>query len=1167
MTCPSCGLAVPEGARFCPSCGQAMLASRGEERRVVTVLFADLVGFTSFAETMDPEQVKNLVDGCFELLVSDVTQFGGRVDKIVGDAIIALFGAPVAHEDDAERAVRAALRMQATVQAHARDRGVDIRMRVGVNTGEVLVGALRAGGDYTAMGDVVNVASRLQSGAPPGGVVVGASTHDATDQAIRYRALGPVEVRGREPVEAWLALEAMAPPGRRHRRARSPLVGRETETALLLDGIRLATRHGRPFLGVVEGEGGVGKNRLVEAVAREAASSVGALVLEGRCVPYGEPNPWYPLASALDDHLGIDGSASPEEARVAARTALAAIGGTTVEDPAIARDVEGLLHLAGFATPLDRIEPGRAREELARSLVNVLDALARSRPVVLVVADLQWADHLVLGALENLLARLSGLPFTLLTTLRPEREIAWPPVSGRQSSLVLRLDPLDRESADRLVRLLLGGDVAADVLDDLYERSGGNPFFLEELATLVVRSGDPTTELPGTLRGLVAARLDALPPEQRAMLENAAVLGSSGTWVGLARFAAALGQEAERSVLDDLADADLLDVAGGHWSFRSESVREVAYATLTKAARAQRHAGVAREYEQVFGDRADRAEQIAFHYAAAAELVRELGTVRGVPDDVQARAVAWLTRAAEYNLDQEVLATAVRLASQGLELLDGGDITDPVVQRLLLLRGESLQELHDIEAATSDAVTALEGAQRAGDRRCTARARTVLGEIERTAGRLDASARELALAAGLFEEVGDRAGLAEALRAWGMTSIYAGDFEAAERHLVEADELFEALGDRRGRAWVGQHRAWVSFVKGEVAEADRRLAAAAATFGEMGDRPGLAWVNGLLAFVRYHQGERDEAERLGVLVMAEAQERGDRWAESMMRSLLASLRLWAGRTDEALQLATEARNGFSTLGDRFGQAQAMAPLSRALVGHGHVGDAMRAVEECSAMAAHFGLEGFAATIDACAAYHAGLADRAVREGRHALEQIGAESGMGFDARVALGIGLLQVGRVEEALLELERAADLQPDSPHARGALALAVTAAGNPLDGVRLAEPVAIDPAATYLDRIVAASAAGLAHARLGDLGSARSALDTAVSLADASDDLVARALARWARAEGLTALTAPDASDATQAAEAASALVEGGVAGWARAFGTVAHDGLASPALEGSS
>src|SRR5712671_6237835 len=215
MTCPACGATTATGARFCQECGQRLGVSL-EERRVATVLMADLVGFTTIAAGADPEQIKRLVDHCFERLVADITEFGGRLDKIVGDEIIAIFGAPIAHEDDAERAVRAALRMQETMQRVASEVGTPVQVRIGINTGEVLVGAMRAGGDPTAMGDVVNTAQRLQKLGAPGDVIVGSATEIATRDAIHYEPLGAVTLRGRdEPVHAFRAVDALAPPGRR----------------------------------------------------------------------------------------------------------------------------------------------------------------------------------------------------------------------------------------------------------------------------------------------------------------------------------------------------------------------------------------------------------------------------------------------------------------------------------------------------------------------------------------------------------------------------------------------------------------------------------------------------------------------------------------------------------------------------------------------------------------------------------------------------------------------------------------------------------------------------------------------------------------------------------------------------------------------------------------
>ncbi|MFZ4721118.1 MAG: adenylate/guanylate cyclase domain-containing protein, partial [Ilumatobacteraceae bacterium] len=329
MGCANCGVVVPVGARFCPNCGapQATVASQAEERRIVTVLFGDLVGFTSLAEHRDPEQVKRLVDGCFERMVDVVVEFGGRVDKILGDGMLVLFGAPVAHEDDPERAVRAALRMHEVLEAHVNSSGLatgdQLRMRVGINTGEVLVGTL-AGTDYTAMGDVVNLASRLQAAAPPGGVVVGETTHALTAHSVRYEPLGELQARGREQtLHTWLAIEATAPPGARRRRRDIHFVGRDDELAIAQASLDLSARHGRGMVLHVGGDNGVGKSRLVdEALSRLTRAQPDVAVLEGACVPYGESNVWWPLAHALTDHLDLDTVGTAAEVRaVAARKA------------------------------------------------------------------------------------------------------------------------------------------------------------------------------------------------------------------------------------------------------------------------------------------------------------------------------------------------------------------------------------------------------------------------------------------------------------------------------------------------------------------------------------------------------------------------------------------------------------------------------------------------------------------------------------------------------------------------------------------------------------------------------------------------------------------------------------------------------------------------------
>jgi len=1117
-----------------------------EERRVVTVLFADLVGYTGLSENLDPEQVKLLVDGCFQRLVAEITSYGGRVDKIVGDAIMALFGAPVAHEDDAERAVRAALRMQRTLAEHASEQGLLIQMRIGVNTGEVLVGALRAGGDYTAMGDVVNIASRLQTQAGPGTVVVGPATYAATELAIRYEPLGEIVTRGREePVEAWIAVESLTMPGQRRRRTRTPLIGRDTELGLLTKGVLLAFRHHRPFLAVVEGEGGVGKNRVLEALAREVKGSLGAKVLTGRGVPYGEPNPWWPVAQALWGHFGPDVTADAVAARAAAVDLVAEMLGTDVGDAEVRRIVDGLLHLASLPSHLDAIEPARAREELTRSVLAVLEAATRHTPVLLVIADLQWVPPPVLELLERMLGHLSGRAFALATSLRSDRDVVWPPVGGRHTSLVLRLDPLDHAAAEQLAAVLLPNGTPHEVRAALLERAGGNPFFLEELAALVCAEG-MMPELPDTLRGLVAARLDALSADERAMLDNAAVLGSSGYWMALAHFGQAMGQQPARATLTALADAELLDIDGQRWSFRSESVREVAYATLTKTARAQRHAGVAIAMQESAGPRPEWAASIGFHWAAAADIARELGRIPGVPRDAGRRAVQWLGKAATWSLEQEALPTAIRLATEALELVALGEGDDSDRRGLLLIRGEAHAEARDLVNARLDVEAALESAQAANDEMGVAQAQVVLALADRGAGHLDVAHRRLDDALATFRRLGDQTRIANTQREIGMTAIFSANFALAEAALADAEAIYLETGDRRGRAWVDQHEAWVSFVQGNVTDAEARLAKAAETFAELGDRGGLGWVNGLLAYVRYMQGRFAEAEQLGIDVSEEARERGDRWAVAMMETLLAGLSLWRGDTDRGRELAGAAYAKLRALGDRFGEVQAAAPNARALVASGRVDEALRITEEVGANLGQFGMERFADTVAAAVAVHAGLGSKAEPHARHALE-MADDTGMGYEALVALALARLQQGDVEGALVSVEQAVSTFPVThPYSQSAMALVLAAAGKPDAALASARGVLDGTVATYLDRTLAGCAVVLASAQSGDARATAEASQQLLAMVDGTGDHVAHAMARLARAEALQVLDDPNALDARLEAELAASAIPYGVPGW---------------------
>ncbi|MBL8777897.1 MAG: AAA family ATPase [Acidimicrobiales bacterium] len=1167
MTCGSCGAAVPEGARFCPSCGQATSVP-SDERRVATVLFGDLVGFTTLSETADPEHVKNLVDACFGRLVAEIETFGGKVDKIVGDAIVALFGAPVAHEDDAERAVRAALRMQETLARHAAEGDVDVRMRIGVNTGEVLVGALRAGGDYTAMGDVVNTASRLQTAAQPGQVLVGPATFAATHGVIGYDELGLLQARGRdEPVPAWAATAPLLPPGYRPQRERAPLVGRDPELAMLKGAVDAAVAHGRAQLILLLGEAGVGKSRLAEEVAALAECDHEAIVLEGRCVPYGEANVWWPVAEALRQALSLSAEAPFSTASDHAFDVVARTLDLDPGDDEVARVVEGLLYLLGYEVPLRDIDPQRARDEATRSVLTLIEGYALDHPVVIVLSDLHWADDLVLEMIDDMLARLGRYPYVVVGTSRPGIEERWVPRHGRHNSAVLNLDPLDRSASEHLLSLLLEQEAGDDVRALLLDRSGGNPFFLEELVSLLDETGmvggTPSADgglrdLPDTLRGLVAARLDALPAKERQTLVNAAVWGRRGPVEALEKMLEkdALGEadaaSAAADALHGLAAKEVLLVEGQRWSFHSELVRDVAYGTLTKSDRARKHAGIATHLEEHPGAAPDErvVDIVAYHFNVAAQLSVEMGDVAHLRPDIGEKALHWLMEAARRADRADLHQNAARLYGQAVDLatsLGQGDQMTGAV----LGRAHALAELRDLGAARADVGRALSAAERSGDRTVLARALVVLGEIEWREGDHAAAVVTLDRAIDEFQELGDRQGLAKALRSRGMADLMVGAHDDAPESLQAALAASREVGDVRGEAWALQNLAWIAFVDGDPEEAERRLAEAIAKFEDIRDKGGLSWAYGLMAWIQFRLGDTAAADALVERVLPEARERGDQWGEGMMLILQSVMRLWSGRAREAHEIAAMALANFRRIGDVFGEVQALAPVGRSLIALGRVDEGFAVLEEMLAVhGTTADMRRLGLTVVAAAATHVGEPHRLPPELLDDDLSLVDASGLSDDERlVALGLCALQRGDVEGALTRLEKADGGARSHPYPQSALALALVAADRVDEAVAAAEWVVGSPQATYLDRTQALLAAALGHARRGDRPATLEALAGAQAEVAATDDQLTRALVCLAEAQARTRL-GDDAGELS--ADAERALLRLGVTadGWKTAY-----------------
>lgn len=1170
------------------------MVGRGDERRVVTVLFADLAGFTGLSESADPEQLKNLLDRCFARLAVDITGHGGRVDKVIGDAIVALFGAPVAHEDDAERAVRAGLQMQCTMKALSEELDMALAMRVGINTGEVLVGEMRAGGDYTAMGDVVNVASRLETMAAPGAVVVGAATHAATAAVVKYRSLGELRARGREElVRAWEAIECMLPPGRRPLNVVGPLVGRELQMGVLQQFFAGAAHGRRAHLAVVIGDAGIGKSRLMEELGRWATAEHNALVLAGRCVPYGEANPWWPLAEAVRQACGIHVS---DDWGVAAARCRAVL--TDPEDPGsierdpeeLAQHVAGLMYLLGDDDAMADVDPQRAQQEGRRAMLALIDTLAARRPVLLVLSEMHWSDDVVLDLLSRL-DRLDGLPVMVVVTARPELEDRWqPPARGRHNLVTVHLDPLDARATRELAAILLGEEAPDAVIDALVERSGGNPFFLEELVSYLDEAsagelastastasagglaGGPRRpgELPITLRGLVAARLDSLPLAQRVVLQDAAVIGRSGTLAALA----SLGDRQDAHTEDALVgllSRDLLVVDAHRWDFRSEVVRDVVYDTLTKSERARRHWALAMwlSETEARSERQDEVlEQLAHHLATAAELVAEVGSSAGVPPDAAADAVDALTRAAHVAAEREFLASARRLHDRAAALAPPGPIRDAI----LVDRAEVLTGLRELDTAETDLAEVL---QRAGGT-LRAQALTVLGSVKQIQGQLATASSTLADALRFWRELGDLRGEGEALRRAGTTSFLAGDPKAAEDALSEALSIAKRLGNGRDQAWASWNLAWVAFSAGQMAAAEERLADARHAFRQCGDVGGLGWVKGLLGWVRLVQGRREEAEVLAVALLEEMRDRGDRWALGMVLVLLATVRLWQGKSGASLAPAAEAAQVFSSIDDETGLVRALCVKGRALANLGRVADTKAIQDDLLQRHQQGRLTPISAELTE---WRAGVAVH-LGDAATALEAVNectiSWPLAAMEWRPVHGSALLIAGQVTEACAMLEESARALTDAeaqggardgvaralrPGSMAALAMARVALGNSVGADQAAgEALANDPEGIYHDRSLAHLAQAFAAAHTGRFADMQRAVEAARSVVGATDDAIAQGVVELARAHLGWAIGDPAGPE--EVARAAAALKQLGAGdGWDTLFRIAARPTTTTP------
>jgi class 3 adenylate cyclase len=623
--CPSCGQENPPIAKFCLACAQPLpTAPRGlaEERKVVTVLFADLVGFTARAEQLDPEDVRAILTPYFARVRSEIEAFGGTVEKFIGDAVMAVFGAPVSHGDDPERAVRAALAMRGAVEAmNASDPDLDLKVRIAVNTGEALVtlAASAAQGEGVVAGDVVNTASRMQEAAPTNGILVGEETYRSTRTVVDYEEAEPVVAKGKQaPVLVWRAIAARVPPGERAE-GRVPMLGRTSELEVLEGIWQRVVAERRPNLVTVFGPAGIGKTRLASEFARLAAEA-GARAIRGRSLPYGEVAPYGAFGAQLKQIAGMFDTDTPDAAVEKLQRAVAGLLG---DDASEAASHLALLIGAGEGHEV------ADRNTLFFSARRLVEALANERPTILVFEDIHLSTPSMLDLLETLASRVRDVPLLLLTLARPELLSARPAWGGGLPVYTaLPLEPLDGGHSEELARRLLeAGGVEAEVAHELAGTGEGNPLFIEELAASVAERRASADHLPTSVRSIVAARLDALPPAERDALLDASVVGKVFWGGALARMSSR--GDAWREAVDALEGRDLIRrdpvsrlQGDQQFVFKHQLIREVAYATLPRALRRERHAAVAGFLEEAAGEAGEVVAALARHWGEAGEGAR-----------------------------------------------------------------------------------------------------------------------------------------------------------------------------------------------------------------------------------------------------------------------------------------------------------------------------------------------------------------------------------------------------------------------------------------------------------------------------------------------------------------------------------------------------------------
>jgi class 3 adenylate cyclase/tetratricopeptide (TPR) repeat protein len=1033
---------MPEARAGSPRAGACGAVSARKERKFATALFADVVGSTALVEREDPEVVQALLQRLFERIEREVERHGGLIEKFIGDAALAVFGLPTAHEDDPERAVRAALAVQAAAadlsEALVAEGRPRVALRIGIEAGEILVDLDRVEGPRHRMltGDAVNTAARLEQAAEPGQVVVGPAVHEVTERQVAYRSLPPLELRGKTlPVPAWAALHPIpaATGDRVPLRLQAAIVGRDEELLRLTDALERVRVSGGPMLVTVLGPAGIGKSRLThEFLGRLGRSGIATVVRRGRCRSYGDV-PYAALAEIMASECGILDPEAPGDVheKVVA----------TVRRLAASRDLVAPLEvLLGTGRDLSF-----QRAVLFDAWRTILEAMALRSALVLVLEDVHWADDGLLDFVEHL-ADWVRAPILIVVLARPElmeRRPGWG--RDRPRRISIPLDALSGPEAEAVIEGLLAPGVPVDLVRVVHDSAGGNPLFIEEIVRALFDRGlireacaghwelagpVAAVDVPRSIHGLISSRLDALPAADKAILQDASVVGRT-FWAGAVARLSGYPEVRVRRILRGVGAKGLVatrrpsSIAGeAEFTFHHALIRDVAYDSLPKALRASKHLATARWTEQQAGDRSDEiAAVLATHHRWALHWMDELGEASGMRSEAEREGYRWARAAGQRAQRVWQQPDAVRWLRLALDLgerlgLPDGELAPAWESYARALDG--VVALPEVVAAWNQALLRYERLGADGD---AGRVEASIAHACLWSGDAPATRRRARRAVRRLDPLGETPDLAFALFVLGRQVIEHGEVAAAEPLLRRAQAIAGRVGDRGTEANAMISLGWALHARRRGEETVRLFDEALDVARDTGD---LGLVLGALEAVLSAAievtGDYARAERLCREAGEVARRSGNLHGVARASLNLGYLMVEVGRLDEAetsLQAASEAASGpgdptivASIEGERaimHGRRGELTEAQRAL-------DARRAVVQAANLDSVPYLEEFDGLIGAYIA---------MGHGRHeeAAEILVEASGRVSDARLSVWLGQALLFEGVRVLVGLGRPAE------------------------------------------------------------------------------------------------------------------------------------------------